>query len=566
MALRMRRSRQLAAMVLVAGVLGGCASLLGIDAYDPGASGAPDAAPGCALAGMSCGTAGRCLEEGGRARCVCDRGYAGDACEQCAAGFDRSGMVCAERCGSGTCPAHASCDAAARACLCAVGYALENGTCVWRGGPSDPGFTGSPPAWQYPDGGAFDAALDATLVSPGLLFAPTGFVVQTFDMPTVEESEPFALDLALRTACSSCAYAPEFEVGTGRAFTSSPSGPARTTTAPGIWRQRLCLGDAAYGRATTLALGGTLEPYGFFFDDAVYVPDPSCPRPGQVGNGDFEQPGGWVATAGAGVVPLVGSKGTRGAQLVGSGADCNLQTITGKLSVPSAMTRPALQLAALGAVGKSLGVLLNGVVVAAVAGAGSENTETVCLRPWTRGLSTTIGFASDCQPGSFIVDDVRVVDHPSCPLDALLVDGDFESTNRVSVWSTYSDSNGGRGNVRHDGFDAHAGLGYLKLVGDNLCIAAVVQDVQVPIAVGAAGPAVTFWAKGNTTGRIQVLDTPLGVTSAYAPYKVCLPPDRAGRRLQLSVGMRPQDGQVGCTGDVFVDDVALTTDAACPAR
>lgn len=557
----------LAAIVLVVtlGGLGGCASLLGLDDYDPGTGGG-DAASTCAVSGKGCGAFGRCLDQAGQTHCACDRGYSGAACETCGEGFERTGAVCAERCGGGTCPLHSTCELSARVCRCAPGYVLEAGACVWRGGPSDPGFTGAPAVWQYPDGGAFDASLDATLVSPGVLFAPMGIVQQTFDMPTVEESEPFALDVALRTACPNCAYSPEFEVGTGRAFTSSPAGPGRLQTAAGIWRQRFCLGDAAYGRTTNLALGGTLDTYGFFFDDARYVPDPTCPRPGEVGNGDFEQPGGWMATEGAGVAPGVGTKASRGAQLLSTGGNCSLQSITGKLSVLSAMTRPALTFSALGTIGKQLDVSLNGVVVASIAGGGSDNPETICLRPWTRGLSTTLGFSSGCEAGSFVIDDVRLVDGASCPLDALLEDGDFERPGRVSVWSSYRDSNGGRGEVRHDGLDAHAGAGYLKLVGDNLCIAAVEQDVQVPVSVASAGPAVTFWAKGNTGGRVAVAGTAVNVTSAYASYRACLPPQRAGRRFRLFVGMRSQDGQFGCTGQAFVDDVALTTDAACPAQ
>ncbi len=540
---------------------GACAAVLGLDDY-PGASVAAVGDAGCA----SCSPFGRCVDAPTGARCECDESHAGPTCDACGPGFESDAGQCLAVCGGVTCPLHARCDGATF-CRCVTGYQLESGSCAWRGGPRDPGFTGDPAAWSTPDGAVFDASFDGALFSPGLLRAPMGSVEQTFDMPSFAESEPFALDLAFQTVCPNCAYAPVAEVGTGSAFTSAPAGPGPRQASKGIWRAHLCLGDAAYGAQSSLLLGGTLDPNGFYFDDLRYTPDPTCPRPGEVVNGDFELRGGWIPTSQAGIVAGIGSQASRAAQLgAPSGADCGERKMTGRFSVPAAMSRPAVELALLAPIGMTVDLLVEDRPVATLAGAGTENVETICMKPWMRGLSTTLGLQSSCTPGVAVIDDVRVVDRASCPLGAALTDGDFENAGRITVWSSYRDNNGGRGSVLHDGFDAHAGTGYLKLVGDGLCIASVTQDIQVPLPVGAAGPAVKLWAKGSTTGRLEVASIPVNVTSTYASYTFCLPPERAGRRFDLHVGMRSQESTFGCTGSAFVDDVQATTDPSCPAR
>ena len=553
------RVRSLAVAALLG--TGACAAVLGLDDY-PGAIGASNGDGGCA----SCSAFGHCIDAPAGARCECDESHAGPTCEACAAGFEGDAGQCLALCGGMTCPLHARCEGAT-ACRCVTGYQLEGGACVWRGGPRDPGFIGNPSAWSTPDGAAFDASFDGGLVSPGLLFAPMGAVEQTFDMPTFAEGEPLALDLAFQTACTNCAYGPAAEVGTGSAFTSTPAGAGPLQASKGIWRAHLCLGDAAYGAQSRLSLGGTLDRFGFYFDDARYTPDPTCPRPGVVVNGDFELPGGWIATSQAGIVAGIGSQSSRAAQLgTSSGADCGERKMTGRFSIPAAMSRPAVELALLAPLGTTVDVLVEDRPVAFVAGAGTANVDTICMKPWMRGLSTTLGVRSSCTPGVAVIDDIRIVDRATCPVGAALTEGDFENAGRITVWSSYRDSNGGRGTVLHDGFEAHTGSGYLELVGDNLCIASITQDIQVPLPVGSAGPAVKLWAKGFTTGRLASAGTPATVTSTYASYTFCLPPSRAGRRFALDIGMTPQESAFGCTGSVFVDDVQATTDPSCPAR
>lgn len=99
---------------------------------DAGGSGAIS----CADSGLSCGPHGGCSTASGTARCVCDEGYAGTNCQDCAAGYqDQDGDgVCRPTCASAglSCGLNEICsdaDGTAR-CVCAAGYVLYSGGCV----------------------------------------------------------------------------------------------------------------------------------------------------------------------------------------------------------------------------------------------------------------------------------------------------------------------------------------------------------------------------------------------------------------------------------------------------
>ena len=86
-------------------------------------------AANCATSGLACGTHGACADAAGTAACVCASGYVGAACDACAAGFqdnDQNG-TCAPDCATSglACGAHGACldTAGAAACACDAGYA-----------------------------------------------------------------------------------------------------------------------------------------------------------------------------------------------------------------------------------------------------------------------------------------------------------------------------------------------------------------------------------------------------------------------------------------------------------
>ena len=103
----------------------------------------------CPYSGLRCGSHGQCDDASGTAHCVCETGYAGDTCQNCAEGYqdkDADGR-CAPDCQSAALDCHhgACSDGGGKAhCVCESGYALpdcaacdlhfqdndDNGTCL----------------------------------------------------------------------------------------------------------------------------------------------------------------------------------------------------------------------------------------------------------------------------------------------------------------------------------------------------------------------------------------------------------------------------------------------------
>jgi beta-lactamase superfamily II metal-dependent hydrolase len=83
----------------------------------------------CSLAGLECGAHGHCTDSSGAAVCECDSGYAGASCQTCAAGYqdnDNNGS-CLPNCTSASldCSGHGNCNdsSGTAVCECDTGYA-----------------------------------------------------------------------------------------------------------------------------------------------------------------------------------------------------------------------------------------------------------------------------------------------------------------------------------------------------------------------------------------------------------------------------------------------------------
>jgi hypothetical protein len=85
----------------------------------------------CPYSGIKCGNHGQCDDASGTARCVCETGYAGDTCQDCAAGYqdkDADGR-CAPDCETAALDCHhgaCSEDGGKAHCVCESGYALPD--------------------------------------------------------------------------------------------------------------------------------------------------------------------------------------------------------------------------------------------------------------------------------------------------------------------------------------------------------------------------------------------------------------------------------------------------------
>jgi hypothetical protein len=210
----------------------------------------------------TCGQHGECVVDGDDAVCECDRGYAGEACGECAPQFSErdDGEDCVPDCGD--CGAHAFCDTEADVpeCECARGYADggDDQGCRWLGGGEHGGglrdeALNESSAWTTRHVALEDgAATFASATVDGE--CELGVLAQSFDKPEAHEAERFELDLELSTTCaaSDADECPPLLVEVGEAVTrvqvpGRGGGVARRTVA-------LCLGESAYGDDVNLRI------------------------------------------------------------------------------------------------------------------------------------------------------------------------------------------------------------------------------------------------------------------------------------------------------------------------
>jgi|GEM_PF-4828028 len=446
-------------------------------------------------------------------------------------------------------------------CACVVGYAEENGACVFRGGPRDPTFENTPKAWVLAGGAAIDPAGVGANGTRGVATVPTGASVrQSFDMPPYGSAEPLALLLVASTACG----APCNVTGYPDVVFGQRGSLGFGVGANGFATTRVCLGEAAYGPASELLLdvvaGGALT-----IDVAQYVPDPSCPPPGKVRNGDFEAVEGWTPTGEAQIVLGKGASDTRGGVL--SPTSCNAAaSLLGEVSVPAALPRPALTFRQRGPTSRLLDVL-----TATVPGRSSFGTETICLPEWSRGYSLPLPIAlapvgsGACLAAEFAVDDFAVVSSPTCPDSPFVLDGAFEDTS-VMYWQPRAAGNTATARIDRGSGAARSGSGSL-LLASNDCggTASASQAITLPPS-GAGGPAVSFWSRGvvTTGGRFTVAGKDQPVTSEYTRSTVCLPTGRAMRSYDLVFSIAVGGGT--CSARIDVDDVVVGNDPSCASE
>ncbi len=89
--------------------------------------------PTCTESGLACGDHGMCDASGGQPMCACDQGYTGDACDQCADGFqdnDADG-TCAPTCDTAglDCGDHGTCDDTSGAAVCVCDPRFDGAAC-----------------------------------------------------------------------------------------------------------------------------------------------------------------------------------------------------------------------------------------------------------------------------------------------------------------------------------------------------------------------------------------------------------------------------------------------------
>lgn len=522
-----------------------------------------------------------------------------------------------------TCPgAHRACNVTDtnRTCDCVAGYAMGQSGCVWTGSVKDPGFANAT-TWTVGNG----ALLNTTAVGgvdPGEVsyvasaLCGLGFAKQTFDMPTFAKAEPLVLELSYKNQIvqgQSGFDTVLMGVSLGGGWSSLPAfNDAMFHTT------RLCLGEAGYapsgttgkGAPVTLAVGPYDQPRGcpntmvnnFSIDHAAIVMANAgeCgAMPGISANNDAEGTGGWTfTTSGSGTsvgafIAGIGEGGSRAARIT-LNQRCDSAQMSTSISVPR-VANPALDAFVGLSNNSAFGFLSIGAQAFGVApvqlplpapGMGNYHA---CLPPSLSGQTSTLNFivrnvasgsCADVLNYQLWADNVKVVDDPTCMTTANVTNPGFERKGIATgafVNSGYAAPNpDGAVAIRSAAGTAHGGTSYLQVDSFvNCSLQGMTTLITVPPASGTAGPAVKFFASASVNANAMVTAfagaTRLTITqgNGYQPYTLCLSPLFVGRPQAVTFQNPVTQFGTVCGGanaeTLLVDDLQVTTDAACPA-
>lgn len=505
---------------------------------------------------------------------------------------------------SADCGAHEFCNesSSGRTCECVAGYTEGVGGCAWTGVISDPAFAETT-AWTPVRGALLNPTAGGGLNPGEVNFLPgalcdLAYVEQTFEMPPFSKSEPLVLELSYKNQ-------PNFQEGafvmTGVSF--GPGWIALPYTNAAFQTTRICLGSASYapegtqgrGGPVTLKLGAYAKPTdcpgsmltGFSFDHArILVANAGeCgAEPGFGPNFDAEGEGGWTfqqsgqSTAGFSVG--VGAGGTRAARL-NKRQRCDVVTMSTTVSVTE-VANPALELH-ISTSENAVATATFGSTLRADLPANFTGTRRICLPASLRGHTDTVSFnvnggngaCADIINMSLAVDNLRVVDEPSCSSAGGVVNPSFE---HASLFNRSLSTNGNNLTTAAvvNGPQAHSGASFLYLETTARCTSAsVATEVIVPPPSGDAGPALTVWSditnnpEASTSVRIDgVAVVPLPEGGGYQKTTVCLDPAYVGRPRNVTLHHTGGSGvcQATAAQGARIDDLEATTDASCPTE
>ncbi len=513
------------------------------------------------------------------------------------------------------CAAHEYCNATStsRTCECVAGYSDTVNGCVWTGSIVDPGFTSST-AWQASNGAVVNTSA-AGNVDPGeAQYTPAtlcalGLVKQTATMPAFAKAQPLVLSLTYKNQIDLVQFD---RVLMGVSFGDNWS-PLPNYNDANFHTVRVCVpeggfaptGTAGAGAPVTFAFGPFAKPErcpnsmitSFAVDHAEIV----VATPGECGtvfgkhvNYDAESTGGWTftttGTSSGGFVAGVGANGTKAAQLK-LGQRCDAARMETNVNVPM-VANPALDLFVAVNAGANAtmtfgsGLFQMSVSQGSLPASAQATTLHMCIPPALRGQTLSLmfsmsgggGFCNDVLNHTVSVDNVQVVDDPSCAADASLTNAGFELDERVFGASGFVSSTTSQAFVRSTANEAHGGTRFLALESLGRCSTTTYNMLPiVPASIVGAGPALKFFAKVGTNPDASTLVRRQGLPSTtltegggYMPYTVCLDPVYAGRAQAVTISHNGGSGLCDNSNytmqSAFIDDVTVTTDPSCPAQ
>lgn len=439
-----------------------------------GGSGGDDPhAAACDAAGLDCGDHGKCSVDGEEPVCVCDEGYAGPECGECADGYqdnDDDG-TCQESCETNDCSGAGTCDDTSGTAVCAceglragdqcerctAGYELNGDTCEWVGGIVRNGAFDDDSVWNVTGAATINLnGFFGQLPPDALCYG--GHISQELEMPPREVAEPMVLRFkAWQTGAQ---YSGRIAVRLGGVTHDVLVDGAK----PPTWNNSICVGPTALGGTHTLRFQAGAFPDNCAFDtfqvddvEIVLDEEGQCATVEGIRNGDFEDDSEWALNA-AGVNINGGSVYFYAPGQCGVGD----LSISQPFIVPTADQMPGAALRVTYQTGNGDGSSAcngspscadtlylqlrdqasTGAVQVAALRSLETKTDVVCLPPAWRGsnvvLRAQVGRGGCAAVYGFDsrVDSIELIDEPGCaPVNGIL-DGDAESETPPDVpWS-----------------------------------------------------------------------------------------------------------------------------------
>lgn len=572
-------------------------------------------------ASHDCGEHGSCVAEGNAARCECDRGYDGPLCATCKRGFAPDGSRCFSICEDpgfcnfrpcddsgeepvclcgraysasdplcrecaegylqdpGDLQCYAACTGACAhleycnealevpACDCLPGYERDGEECRWLGDGTDGvgvvngALTGTA-GWTTHH--VTIASGKATFSNSGSgLGCELGSIEQVIKMPSLAESQPFAVEIDVESDCaeSNGDLCPPLLLEVGDAVTRLP-------VAGGVSSQtlRACLGLNGYGEGVLLRIQpsiakgvhaptGDVEAFSCAVDEwpsiaavrVVAATATTCPIASSIANASFDSTTQWSldgATIAGGSLTL---------QAEG-------QASTPLIVPPRGSSGPsALHISYSGSDSGAVRVLLDGLLLKTVVwAAGAAGERGVCLPDWTQASghllrlqATAVSTITEIQLGDGVCGDG-------------VFDAGFERPN-VNAFVQHSSWEGATGDPVVDHDAAHSGSWGMSMTSANNGIRTLMRMPDLESGVDA-GLAFQFWYR-RTNPALQStfelrpsIGSPFTINSdSWQPRTDCLPRSWARQPMVIYVATT----LTGASGELHLDDMGPVLSPSC---
>jgi hypothetical protein len=467
--------------------------------------------------------------------------------------------------------------------------------------PTDPEFKDQK-AWTLAGGAVIDPTapglddVGELILDRGAVCTSAGSAYQSIVIPSFAAAGPLAL---IHTAQRTCATK-GLDCTGGNAAVRFRDGAIAFAAGSALSKAKTCLGARAFaGTFDFLVAAGDkndcadpmLSALELRVDRLSISPDPTCPAPETIVNGNFEGTAGdWLLQLNNGsatIDPGIGEGGSQAGHITTSHL-CQSPKLRGTQSVPMG-DQVALSLLVKGTAGKAalVGEETNQARWASMTGSGVFETPRVCVPEYAKGMVLPLLLSTETPQGAcatldvrdFVFDDLTFVTEPSCPKSTFVIDPGFERHSTVAQWNLSVDADGSVGQVAatvvQDATQAHSGTAALRLSTKQFCTSAHANTViTVPQPVAAGGPAIKFFHRAalinNTIGyaTVQGAQVKLTQSAAYQQSILCLDPARAGQGQYFEVVLSSSGicGHNFPEESAYFDDFEATTDPSCPTK